>query len=592
MVFVLALWLRLAGSGWDDWAGLHPDERHLIFALSDALAGLAQAQGTGWGELWFATGLSPLDPRGGGRFYVYGGLPHLTMTLLAHARAVVGWEGLLALTRNTTAIIDAYTCLAVFMLAMLLLRHGAAALAACFFYAVAPLALQHANFFTVDPWLTAAVAWGLVAAVLLAAETRPRRALLWAALAGALAAVALACKLPGALLCPGLVAAAYVRLRRHRSKGRLAVELALSVVVFLVTLRLVAPFSFAGPGLLDLRPSPAMIGAYLEAARVAGSPEFPPNWQWMAGYGPLQALRDMALMALGPALAAAAGVGVATGIGAAVTQRGRGAQCGRNAWRRATPLILVTTGFCAYGLFGRPPMLRYMLPAVPGLCVVAGAAMAGLWDSWRGRGVVLAVLGCALFWGAGMARLHSALPNSRIAASYWLWANTGPGVVIAHESSWDESLPLPVRLDDRPERIWPEQGGRFAFVNLGLEAPETPAKAARIAEALDRADLLVISSERLRRPMLALPGRFAMTGAYYALLADGRLCFAPVYRSRSVYPLPGLPLADGWVQEPWSVYDHPAVEIYRKTGCFARAQVEARLLAALDTNAASRGEAQ
>lgn len=568
-VILLAAFVRLSGTGWDGGSGLHPDERHMIFSLSETLRQLVEGRGMTWGELWFGTGLSPLDPRHGGRLYVYGELPHLAMSLLSHALGVKGWADMLALTRTASAVLDAYTCLAVFVLTMSVTRQPAAALAASIFYAAAPLALQHANFFTVDVWLAASAAWCLVATTLLALAPPQGRALMWAALAGGLAAVALACKLPGALLSLGIAIAVFVGFRRHRSMRRALLELAVAALSFLFTFRLASPFSFEGPGFFALMPSQAMIAGYLEAARLAGSPEFPPNWQWMGGYGPMHALRDIAVMAIGPVLAAA----VLAGVPAM-------RRAGGTLWM---PTAFVTLCFCAYAVFGSPPVLRYMLPALPGLCVTAGAALGRSWQTTRGRAVFFGVLACALYWGSGMAALHSYLPNSRVAASQWLWENTVPGTVVAHESVWDDRLPLPIRMGDGQNWTWPEDHGQFSFVNLDVEAPDTPVKAARIAERLERADLLVLSSERLRQPIQALPARFPMMSAFYSMLADGRLCFVPLYRHHSTYPLPGLPLDDAWVQESWSVYDHPSVEIYRKSTCFLKTDIETQLLQAFDS---------
>lgn len=72
-----------------------------------------------------------------------------------------------------------------------------------------------------------------------------------------------------------------------------------------------------------------------------------------------------------------------------------------------------------------------------------------------------------------------------------------------------------------------------------------------------------------------------MSTAYYAMLADGSLCFEPIYRSKVGYPVAGFRFDDTDVQEPWSVYDHATVEIYRKQPCFDGKKVETTLLQAL-----------
>ena len=164
-VFALAAWLRLSGTAWDEFAGLHPDERHMIFVVSDMLAGLASAgaEGLSWPDLWFDAGVSPLNPHSGDRVYVYGEAPALALTLLARALGGGGWVWLLEQGRSLSAVIDSLTVLAVIILSFSLTRTAAVALLAGVLYAAAPTAQQLANFFTPDVYLTAGAAWSAVA---------------------------------------------------------------------------------------------------------------------------------------------------------------------------------------------------------------------------------------------------------------------------------------------------------------------------------------------------------------------------------------------------------------------------------------------
>jgi hypothetical protein len=561
--------MRLSGSDWDRGSNLHPDERHMMFVLTDTLAdwnALTPSQ-LSLAELWFAAGVSPLDPRRDGQLYVYGEFPHLVTTLVARLTNTGGWPPLLRLGRTLGAIVDGYTILAVFLLASQALRSGAGALAAAAFYAFCPLALQLSNFFAVDIWLTGASAWAVLAATLSVQSRSPRAAMTWIVLAGALAGLALACKLPGVLVFGVVGGAALLRFwldGRGRSIAWLGLSAVMSIAAGLLALRLAAPFTFQGPGFFDLGISAAVIAGYAEMTHLILDFGFPPAWQWMTGYGAANALIDLVLWGLGAVTAFALLVGLA----AVVRRRAR--------WPGLLPLLLLCSAFAVYWLANPAPALRYASPVLPALSVLAGATVL-----IAPAGVALLAVVLAFVWGTGMVTMHDGL-HSRIAASEWLWQNEPAGTVIVNESPWDDGLPTAIRVNSRGDLLYPDVGAHFTTMSLNLEVPESVEKAHNIATRLAAADLLAISSERLRKPILALHDRFPMTVAYYGLLANGTLCFELVYENKPGYTVLGYRFDDSGAQEPWSVYDHPQVEIYRKLPCYDPQQVEAALLQALD----------
>jgi len=111
-------------------------------------------------------------------------------------------------------------------------------------------------------------------------------------------------------------------------------------------------------------------------------------------------------------------------------------------------------------------------------------------------------------------------------------------------------------------------------VPLRLTDAEDAGTARRLAEALDQSDYVTISSGRQSEVMPRLPERFPVVTRYYAALADGRLCFTRVFVAEGGYPLPFWPFDDRFAQEPWRVYDHPVVQIWRKEPCFDRVVAE------------------
>lgn len=561
--------MRLSGTDWDRGSNLHPDERHLMFVITDTLREwqkLPPGKMSPY-EMWFATGQSPLDPRRGGQLYVYGELPHLITAMVSHFTGTDGWPQILRLGRTLGAIVDAYTILAVFLLAMQVFRSDGAALAAAAFYAFCPLALQLANFFAVDIWLTGAVAWGVLAATLAVRAKSQRAALRWLVVAGALTGLAMACKLPGVLMGGVVGAAALVRYWQdgHDRSGRWLLHSAIaSIAATLLVLRLAAPFTFAGPGLFGLDLTPAVISGYVEMSHLVVSFDFPPNWQWMTGYGPANALFDMAVWGLGVITMGSIAVGAW-----AVARRSE-------TWPAIIPALALCIVFSGYWLTSFAPALRYGAPMLPVLCMVAAGSVLAL-----PRGVALLAGGAVFAWSTGMVSLHNTV-HSRIAASEWLWQHAPPGTVIANESAWDDGLPSAIRVNERGDLLYPDTDKHFVSLQLAVDTPDTPEKAHIIATRLGQAQVLAMSSERMRKPILALADRFPMTTEYYRMLASGELCFGLIYENKPGYTVLGWRFDDSGVQEPWSVYDHPQIEIYGKLDCYDAAYVEARLLQALN----------
>lgn len=572
VIITFGAMLRLMGTNWDEGANLHPDERHMVSVVMESMRAFDEFKP---GELsvsdtWFAAGKSPLDPRRKNGLYVYGEFPHLVLSLVSRA-ADDGWPQVMERARIIGSAIDAYTILAVFLLSGLLVRNSIAGLCAATLYAFLPSAIQQSNFFTVDVWLTSASIWCLLAATLVVTTKGHRSALVWTLVAGGLAGLAAACKIPGFALVGATclaVIARYVRAGRERHLADLLTGLLLCFVAAGLIFRLASPFTFQGPGFFGLVPTENFIKGYKEMSRLVLDQGFPPNWQWFGGYGPRNALADLALWGLGLPTT------FAVGIGAIVAVRDRAL------WPSLLPLVAATAVFAFYWLTVPNPALRYVSPALPAFCVLSALAFAALFTKRWTSAVAVLCIGMACIWGYGMVTLHTTT-NSRVAASRWLWLNTDKGTVLANETNWDDGLPVNVRLPGSKDLTWAGLEDHFVFSVLGLEAPDTREKALQIARVLDHANLLIISSERMRKPIINLQNRFPMSTAYYAMLADGSLCFEPIYRSKLGYPVAGFQFDDTGVQEPWSVYDHPTVEIYRKQPCFDGKKVETTLLQAL-----------
>lgn len=560
-LILVVIIVRLAGTDWDSFAGLHPDERHMVFIVTDMINELGKERTAALAvfDIWFTTGSSPLDPRANGRVFVYGEAPVIIVALLAKLLMFGNWFEILALGRIVTTLVEGSAVLAVFILAQQLYGRLHQSCLAAVLYASAPTTLQLTNFFTVDAWLIAAFAWIGVVLIAFVRSQSIGRIISYQFIIGIIVGLAVATKLTGlVLLLPvGLVIVFQLSTRGWRIP---VLSATLIVITTAATFRLANPFAFAGPGFFDITPAAAFIDGIAAWLKTGTSSGFPPNWQWIAGYSKFEFLRDMVLFGCGPVMAVLICV----------------AGFARRSLILIETLILLALvlPLLLYTMLSFNPVLRYAAPVLP---VVSVLAIAGV---TRLRWVPLAVIAIiALWWGSGMILLHNT-EHPRIAASRWLW-NLPAGTVLANETAWDEALPTIVSLEPNGEPRWPTHAKHFKFVNLDLTQPDTIDKARKVASNLAAADYVVISSGRQREIMPRLPKRFPMTTAYYRLLSRGDLCYVSVWRTDRGYPLFPRAFDDSWAQEPWRVYDHPIVEIFQKRACFDESKTYKLLQAAL-----------
>jgi hypothetical protein len=121
------------------------------------------------------------------------------------------------------------------------------------------------------------------------------------------------------------------------------------------------------------------------------------------------------------------------------------------------------------------------------------------------------------------------------------------------------------------------------YQGLALQSvsPDTEAKRAHLQQVLDRADYLVISSNRVYDSLRRNPRRWPMTIALYRALFAGELGFALAGDFASHPSLGPLWIDDGGAEEAFTVYDHPRVFVFRKTDAY-RPQTTAAVLARAD----------
>jgi len=158
-------------------------------------------------------------------------------------------------------------------------------------------------------------------------------------------------------------------------------------------------------------------------------------------------------------------------------------------------------------------------------------------------------------------------------------ALTMSGETIANEGDWDDSLPLRVENFDGFGGIYPPD------VTFQMYWEDNKDKLARFLDVMDKADYIVITSNRQWGSLTRLPERFPLVTAYYRYLMGcpasisvedcyrnaqvgmykGALGFELIKVFQSNPRLAGIEFNDQYAEEAFTVYDHPKVMIFKKT---------------------------
>jgi YYY domain-containing protein len=572
----LALGVRLYGLDWDEGHHLHPDERLISLVDSD----------THWPSsprAYFDTRHSPLNPNRHAS-YAYGTLPLFLGKAVAAAAGRSGYDHSYLAGRALTAVFDTGTVLLLFALGASLWSRRTGLLAALLL-ALSVLPIQLAHFWTVDPYLTFFTTATLLFSVRVAQRGRPDDY----ALCGAMLGLALACKVTALTLLIVPLGAAALRLvgrsvgpRPFRGARRLRLRAFEAVAglagvgaVGFFVFRLAQPYAFAGPRIWDIGLDSKFVAVLREQrALTSGTVGYPPFVQWADRAGFVFPFENMALFGLGLPLALAALAGFVY-AGYRLLRFGD--------VRVVLPLLVVVSFVGAYG--GRfVAFARYFEPAYPPLVLLAAVALAAGWRRARAAGpgrrlrprleqralaaAPAAVVLLTALWALAFLHVYSG-SNTRIEASRWIYAHVPAGAGVTQED-WDDGLPLGLGAGEPSYRP----------ITLQLYGTDSRAKVEQLVSDLDRADYVILSSDRLRKSIPRIPAQYPTTARYYRALDDGSLGFALVAKFDRPPEVLGIRFPDDALEESLSVYDHPVVRIYRRTPSYTHRRALALLLAA------------
>ncbi|GAC1508066.1 MAG: hypothetical protein NVS2B16_04320 [Chloroflexota bacterium] len=565
---------------------MHPDERGIYMLVTGANGHPALAWPASPAQFLNAAA-SPLNPH----YFAYGSLPYyllafmsgLTGTIGSHVALLSSWAafgtyyGMPALGRSLSALLDLAALVMLFLIARRMFDYWTAVLAMAL-SAVTVLDIQISHFYQVDSLLLPLVLCVVLAAVTIA-QTNSRRAYLWG---GVALGAALATKTTGILLVIPLGMAAVLagwesrpwtdggplsdRLKKHYAV--VAADLNANLIWLFFTYAIAAlVFAIADPYAILNR---SQLIADIQAQQtylVTNDPPFvvPFTIQYANTTPYLYQIKNLLFWCLGMPLGLAAFAGTAYYLARNLGSRYRSDQ--------AVVLVWVLAYFLFVGRFFAK-FNRYMLPVTPFLILFGSALLVWLIRrrSTRVRRVAAAAVAVvtvgSFLYSLAYTNIYEH-PNTRVAASTWIFAHIPASTTIAVEGPWDDPLPL-----DIPGHT----GAQYQHMTLDMYAtPEDQHKVDSLANVLMHAQYIIMSSERMDRSIPRLPERYPVSIRYYQLLLADKLNFRLVQHFEQHPQLGPFVVQDYAADESFHVYDHPDVRIYKRVSDITHTQVVALL---------------
>ena len=590
IVLLMAALFRFHGLNWDEGRHLHPDERFLSTVTNNL-------EWPDTFENYFDPNVSTLSPYSlpGMGFYVYGTFPVYIVKWTAIFLDRNNYDQITMLGRVFSGLFDIGAIFILYLLGKKLYGKKVGLLSAGLL-SLSVLDIQLSHFYTVDTFSNLFI----IATIYFVLRANSTGRWFDHVLMGLLFGLGLASKISVLTLAVPILAGAGLNLYQRRREGEMwpalehtLVRLVTVFFVAILTFRVIQPMAFSGPGFWDWSLNPRWLADIDEQRKtLSGSADLVWVQQW-TGRSALFPLSNLVIWGLGIPLGLAGFAGLALAAYELIRYR---------KLEHLVPVSYVAVTFL-YHSATFVKFMRYFLPIYPFLALYAGYFIIWLWrravasEKYSEEGLgpeprsgrferilgaihfnrqftlvvgMLVIIG-SLLYAISFSAIYGQ-ENTRIKASRWMYENIPAGSTLANEH-WDDWLPIG-GLDGKTSY---GDNGTFLSVEMKNYENDTPDKLLQMVENLTQADYIVLSSNRLYDSIPRLPMRYPLTTRYYELLFDGELGFERVAEFTSYPTFVGIQIPDQSAEESFSVYDHPRVQIFKKTAAFDPAEIEKRL---------------
>lgn len=464
LVLAVSLFFRFRGLFWGEYLFLHPDERFLVWVVSN----LESVKNIGD---YFNTHVSSLNPHNRGHgFFVYGDFPIIFTRYIAEGFFdFVGWNEVTQAGRVLSSLFDIGSVIVVFFIGRKLFNNWVGLLAAAF-SGMAVLQIQQSHFFTVDTFATFFTTLALYVVILISKqefsdedhlidyadedhlidypdddgieknisknkERIPhKKSLVLSILFGVLVGLASASKINTVTISLLLPIAFFIIWDSYPQVPSKKFELVLRDLTLggffaLLSFRIFQPFAFEGPGFFGIQFNELWLNNMREvSAQSSGNVDFPPALQW-ARRSFFFSGKNISLWGLGLPLSIFTWLGMIT----------MGWKIIRGEWKKFLLIWIWTVGYFLWQSSLGNSVMRYQLPIYPMFGLMAAWFINHLLTNKPNHGfwrIPLRVLGVSsliisisgtFVWAYMFSSIYER-PITRIEASRWIYENV-PGPI-------------------------------------------------------------------------------------------------------------------------------------------------------------------
>ncbi len=545
VIFIAGLGFRLFGIQWGIPSYFHPDERQIMYQVTDLSWQEPNPKFFAYGSLpmYFLKGiLFSLDIINKG---ISGALtsidfsPEVKSAIREAFPRMNNFESMVLTGRAVSAFLSACTILVIFYLAQTIYNRKIGLIAAALF-AFTVLSIQQSHFYVVDGPQTFLITCALLFIVRIVQSDRNRDYYYSALFIG----MAMATKVSSSPIYLAFFLAQVLAVANGKRKGWnswahwVAAGL-LSVVVMTACM----PY-----WILDFDKFYSDVNE--QKRMVTGAVTLPYTIQYAHTTPYLYLIRNMIFWSMGLPLGLAAYIGFALGIIRVFRKRSDTGNLILLAW--LIPLFILNSTF-------QVKFLRYTLPMFPVFAILAARWLHDLHHTigrFRARLVNVVVIGGALFWSIAFSAIYTE-PNTRHVASDWVYENIPKGSNIVLESNWDDSLPVSTNGNNRPDD--------YHFDKLEIyQEPDNARKAGNMTQILEWGDVVILASKRHYGSVLRVPDRYPISSNFYRALFAERLGYRYVKSFTNPPHLGPMKFRDDLADESFGVYEHAKVDVFVK----------------------------
>ena len=553
LILLLGCFFRFYNLNWDANYHLHPDERFLTMVgnslkiPSNPIDYLNPAKST----------LNPANT--GYKFFVYGTFPLTLNKLLAVFFNNDDYNSFTLQGRFLSAFFDLMTVILVFKIAQLIIgkkNETTISLLAAFFYAISVYPIQSSHFFAVDSFQVFFSLASINFILKYFYQSRKRNPN-YLILSSIFFGLSIASKISAVFLLPLILFFLLINFRKNIKKLLFITVAYLLLAV--VVLRVADPKFFT----LEFINNIKQLSSY-------SNPDvwYPPMVQWLTKIPVFFSVVNLAVFGVGIPYFILVIMGMVRVI--SIRQSvDKNKKEDSNATMKQWDLVFILIWIILFFLYQSSRLvqsIRYLYILFPFFAIFAAIGMNQLIDYGlritpclpagrhskliRNASFVIMII-VLLIWPVMFFSIYLH-PHSRVSASKWIYDNLPNQSIILGES-WDDPLPLGVT----------NNGKVFYIEQLPVFDPDTTKKWQKMNELLNKADYYILSSNRGWGSIPTVPEKYPLMSKFYNDLLAGKLNYKKIKEFKPYY-YRFFEMPNSWVDESFTVYDHPTVMVFKK----------------------------